>query len=240
VIEKQANCLRMMRVNTYEEPVPTLPLRLIAIGDIHGHVRALRGVLELIKPTSADTIITLGDVVNRGPDSRAVIETLLELGNVCSLIAILGNHEEMMLDARNPRLEERWRNMGGWETLMSYGSDGLICNVPDTHWRFLKSCRPYYEVEGYIFTHANYDARLLMQAQPGELLRWVSIEEEKPEPHRSGNIVILGHTPGLIRDLGFCRCIDTGCGFGGCLTAMEVNMGQCWQVDEGGTEIRRT
>ena len=81
--------------------------RLIAIGDIHGHAKALRAILDQIQPSADDTIITLGDCVNRGPDSRGVLECLLDIQEVCRLIPILGNHDEMMALPKYLRLHKK-------------------------------------------------------------------------------------------------------------------------------------
>lgn len=209
--------------------------RLIAIGDIHGHALALQGLLGLIRPEPEDVIITLGDVVNRGPDSRGVIESLLRLQERCSLIPLLGNHEEMMLDVRHDQYAmDRWRSHGGTETLLSYGANLVVNNIPESHWQFLESFRSYHETEEYIFTHANFIWHSAMDQQPESLLRWTSLEDAEPRPHISGKTAILGHTPGQIRNRRHYRCIDTGCGFGGRLTAMNILTGQCWQVNERG------
>jgi serine/threonine protein phosphatase 1 len=211
--------------------------RHIAIGDIHGHALALRGLLELIVPGSDDVIVTLGDVVNRGPDSRGVIETLLSLQEHCHLIPVLGNHEEMMLDSRHDRhAVDRWRYQGGTETLLSYGADLSLDDIPESHWEFLNACRSFHETECHIFVHANYCWYSALDQQPASLLRWTSLEESVPRPHLSGKTVILGHTPGPVRDRGYYHCIDTGCGFGGLLTAMDVLTGHCWQVNENGEQ----
>ena len=74
--------------------------RTIAIGDIHGCSTALASILLAIDPQPEDTIITLGDYVNRGMDSKGVLDVLIELSGRCRLIPILGNHDEMMLKAR--------------------------------------------------------------------------------------------------------------------------------------------
>ena len=71
--------------------------RLIAIGDIHGHAAALESILDAILPGPDDTIVTLGDYINRGPDSRKVLDLLIDLSRRCQLIPILGNHEEAVL-----------------------------------------------------------------------------------------------------------------------------------------------
>jgi len=212
--------------------------RLIAIGDIHGHSLALRSLIRLINPGSQDVVVTLGDYVNRGPDSSGVLETLLELQTQCRLIPILGNHDEIMLDSRNDRhAEGRWMYQGGEATLRSYGVDKSIKNVPESHWEFIAKCLPLYSMESFLFVHANYCWHSGLADQPPALLRWLSLNESIPQPHISGKTVILGHTLGPLRDLGFCRCIDTGCGFGGRLTAIDVNSNECWQVTETGEVV---
>jgi serine/threonine protein phosphatase 1 len=85
------------------EPNLRVSDRLIAIGDIHGHAEALRRLLDKIQPTSADTIVILGDCVNRGPDSRGVLDCLIELQQKCHLVPVLGNHDDMMLESHNDR-----------------------------------------------------------------------------------------------------------------------------------------
>jgi serine/threonine protein phosphatase 1 len=219
--------LRNVKTSTTETStqhrLPTCDSRLIAIGDIHGHSKALATLLAQIQPACSDTIVTLGDCVNRGPDSRGVIEQLMALGKLCKLVCVLGNHEETMLDAKaNRNFQQQWEDMGGIETLESYGPESSINCIPSDHWDFLESFVPHFETEDFIFVHANYNWYTPMNEQPASLLRWTSIEEEPPKAHISGKTVVLGHTPGEARDLGFCVCIDTGCGFGGPLTAIDL------------------
>jgi serine/threonine protein phosphatase 1 len=136
---------------------------------------------------------------------------------------VLGNHEETMLEARTNRYALRqFEDMGGQETLMSYGEGCTIDNVPNEHWDLLESFVPYFETDRFIFVQANYNWYTPMPEQHALLLRWTSIEDEPPNPHVSGKTVVVGHSPGKIRDLGFCSCIDTGCGFGGPLTAVSL------------------
>jgi hypothetical protein len=97
--------------------------RTIAIGDIHGCSVALAALVETIDPAADDTIVTLGDYVDRGIDSKGVIDQLITLADRCRLVPILGNHEEMMLGAREGRSDFRfWMNCGGITCLDSYGS----------------------------------------------------------------------------------------------------------------------
>lgn len=205
--------------------------RLIAIGDVHGHSETLDRLLGMIEVQADDLIVTLGDYVNRGHDAKGVIERLIRLRGECCYIPILGNHDEMMLDARRDQHAlGRFVHDGGDETLASYGG---LQHVPEAHWEFLESCLGYYCVEGYAFTHASYDPYLRWEDQPASLLRWTSIGDSGVRRHRSGATVIVGHSADeQIRDYECCICIDTGCGFGGSLTAYECRTGEIWQADE--------
>ena len=108
-----------------------MPSRVIAIGDVHGCATALRQMLELIAPNPSDTLVILGDCIDRGPDSRGVIDQVLALRKQCELVCILGNHEEMMLGARRGRSEfELWTDCGGVATLDSWQVTGRIPGAP--------------------------------------------------------------------------------------------------------------
>jgi serine/threonine protein phosphatase 1 len=81
--------------------------RTFAIGDIHGCSKALRTLIEAIDPRTADTVVILGDFIDCGPDSKGVVDLLIALSNRCRLIALIGNHEEMLLNALESRSEFR-------------------------------------------------------------------------------------------------------------------------------------
>lgn len=209
--------------------------RTIVIGDIHGYYSVFENLLTVIKLTESDTLITLGDYVDRGPDSKSVIEKLLSLE--CKLIPILGNHDEAMLHAKNGKDDYKfWLKIGGNKTVSSYNHD--IKNVPYEHWQFLKNCLPFYETETHIFVHANYLPQRKMQDCSGEVLRWNSFTAPDSSPHFSGKTVIMGHTvqPGCkILDLGYAKVIDTGVYWkDGCLTALDINSEQIWQANNSG------
>ncbi len=216
-----------------------MPPRTIAIGDVHGHSAALASLIRLLEPQTDDTIVTLGDYVDRGPDSRGVIELLIELADRCRLIPLMGNHEEMMLAARDETDNLRsWLMMAGEETLESYGAKAGMSAIPAAHFRFLASCRPYFETETHFFVHARYDSELPLDRQDTKTRLWLDLHDEIPAPHCSGKIAIVGHTAqfgGRVLDLPHLKCLDTGCGHGGMLTALHVESGRLWQVDEGRT-----
>ncbi len=210
--------------------------RTIAIGDIHGCSTALVRLLHIIEPTPDDTIITLGDYVDRGIDSKGVLDELIALAGRCRLMPILGNHDEMMLNARNGKDDFRfWMNCGGVAALDSYGSTCRLDLIPRSHFRFLEGCLPCYETPTHLFLHANYQPHLPLNQLDDSSLRWQSLKDCVPAPHCSGKIAVLGHTPHPeVLNLGHLICLDTGCCLGGWLTAMEVSTGQLWQVDERG------
>lgn len=214
--------------------------RILAIGDPHGCSLALAALLQAIDPQPADTIITLGDYVDRGLDSKGVLDQLIALANRCRLVPLLGNHDQMMLHARSGRDDFRfWMNCGGITALDSYGSSGRIDLIPAAHFRFLERCLPFYETPTHMFLHANYRPDLRLDKQDDHTLRWLSLRDFVPGPHCSGRVAVLGHTPHTeVLDLGHLLCIDTGCYSGGWLTAMDVVSGQVWQVNERG-ELRR-
>lgn len=213
--------------------------RTIAIGDIHGCSRALCRLLEVIEPEQQDTIVTLGDYINRGIDSKGVLEQLIELEHRCRLVSLLGNHEEMLLGAREGRSDlQFFLNCGGDSMLDSYGSTGQLSLVPRDHFAFVERCRNYFENDRFIFLHANYKPEISLERLDVHTLRWLSLRDYVPAaPHCSGKVAVVGHTPqesGDILDLGYLKCIDTACCTNGWLTALDVESGRKWQANERG------
>lgn len=210
--------------------------RTIAIGDIHGCFRALSRLLDAVAPAADDLLVVLGDYVDRGPESREVIDLLLELQRQCCLMVLTGNHELMMLRGLEDKAERRfWLNFGGGPTLASYG--GRLEDIPATHLQFLREGRDYYETETHLFVHANYQPETPLDQQSETILMWTHLHLHVPPPHVSGKTVIVGHTPqidGEVLDLGHLICIDTFCCGGGWLTALEVQTREVWQTDREG------
>lgn len=205
-----------------------------AIGDVHGCRVALDALLEVVAPTRQDHIVFLGDYVDRGPDSRGVIDRVLALRQTHQVVTLVGNHELMMRDARTDWHGERaWRSVGGQQALASYGGSSLEL-VPEEHWAFLDSLQPYLELDRHICVHASYTPHLPMAAQTPLMLCWERLSYDHA-PHVSGKRVICGHTrqeEGLPLDLGHQVCIDTSCYAGGWLTCLDIETGAFWQADE--------
>jgi serine/threonine protein phosphatase 1 len=212
--------------------------RTVAIGDIHGCAAALRALLDAIAPGPDDWIVPLGDLVNRGPDSRGVLDLLIDLRRRCRVTPILGNHDEMFLRLWELNaVPSAWLAMGGGATLDSYGPARNFDLVPLAHVDFVRSFAAAIETPGHLLLHAQYEPELPLEATPGETLRWASLRDRVPGPHASGKRAIVGHTSqkdGAILDRGHLVCIDTFCQGGGWLTALDVTTCEVWQADRAG------
>lgn len=219
------------------------PARTFAFGDIHGSLRAFDKLLEVVSPGSGDLVVTLGDYVDRGDNSKGVIDRLIELRDRCQLVTIKGNHEEMMLDViEYGAPPHSWLRYGGVDTLDSYGFVGDLSVIPASHREFLMKLRDYHETETAFFVHANYDPDLALSDQEPEVIRWLSLHQSVPGPHFSGKRALVGHTAardGEIFDIGYLTCIDT-CIYGnGWLTCLELETGRIWQANRLG-QLRHT
>jgi serine/threonine protein phosphatase 1 len=219
--------------------------RTLAVGDIHGCTRALDRLLADVNPCGDDTVVTLGDYVDRGPDSKGVLDRLLDLQTRVRLVPLRGNHEQMFVAARLLG-EDRylWLSCGGEATLDSYGTPGRsghFDDVPERHWEFLEwACGNWYdECPTHFFVHANAYPHAPLDAQPDSELFWQPFLDRGP--HVSGKIMVCGHTQqrsGVPLNVGHAVCIDTWAYGGGWLTCLEVETGRLWQANQKGD--RRT
>lgn len=215
-------------------------MRILAIGDIHGCSTAWDTLIAVVQPQADDLIITLGDYIDKGPDSQGVINRLVELHKTGQLVALRGNHEIMFLEARlSSRQFERWRKAGGQQALISYSMDHKrpkFNQIPAEHWDFLENtCVNFCELEKYIFVHANLDPNVPVSQQSPHHLFWAKFPEAKP--HSSGKTMICGHTPqknGEPLDKGYAICIDTWVYGQGWLTCLDVEQGYIWQANQKG------
>jgi serine/threonine protein phosphatase 1 len=217
-------------------------MRTLAIGDIHGCSAALDRLLELVRPTDDDTVVTLGDYVDRGPDSRGVLDRLIAMHDRGNLVALRGNHEIMMVAARESWDTLRsWLWVGGKQALESYapapGVPATLDDVPAAHWRFMtETCVDWYETDTHLFAHACLDPELAMEDQPTDMLHWQPVSDWTP-PHRSGKVLVCGHTSqksGEVLHLGHLICLDTFAHGGGWLTCLEVGTNRVWQANQHG------
>jgi serine/threonine protein phosphatase 1 len=210
--------------------------RLLSIGDIHGASNALRTLLDLVSIRPDDTVVTLGDYVDRGADVKGALEQLCELKSRTNLIALRGNHEVAMLAGlKSDSAFLDWLRIGGVDTLRSYDVDA-VHDLPPHHLEFLQSTRRWHEEERHFFVHANAWPEDDLEAQDDYVLFWASLSSAQPR-HKSGKTMICGHTvqrSGIPRNWGTAVCIDTGAGYGLWLTCLDVLSGHYWQANEAG------
>jgi serine/threonine protein phosphatase 1 len=215
-------------------------VRYLAVGDIHGCYTALVTLAKCIPFTADDVIITLGDYVDRGPDSKAVLDWLIERQASGSLVALRGNHEVMMLQAREGSdAFKDWLSCGGDATLASYSAPGKEENLSDilaSHWEFVEAeTRAWYQTATHFFVHANAYPECPLVDQPDYMLYWEPFGE--PARHESGKIMVCGHTPqktGKPLNLGHAVCIDTWAHGRGWLTCLDIASGRYWQANQQG------
>lgn len=215
--------------------------RTLAIGDIHGCLTALDTLLGLVQLKPNDQLIFLGDYIDRGADSKGVLDRLIELKKSGQVVCLRGNHEIMMLGARNCRDDYRfWLACGGLEAMQSYATPSghfTLDDIPEPHWYFLQSCADWHETETHIFVHANLHPDKELHEQVTEWLHWQVLKEKWHKPHMSGKTMICGHSEqrsGKPLILQQAVCIDTWAYGDGQLTCLDVDTGEYWQATELG------
>jgi serine/threonine protein phosphatase 1 len=189
---------------------------LYAIGDIHGRADCLAGVHAIIDRDQAErghsdrTIeIYLGDYVDRGPDSKVVINRLIERSAKREMVLLKGNHELIMESfLRGETPFEEWRAVGGLETVLSYGVDArsilaaggaiepsdLLKRLPVSHAKFIAALKPKWTIDGYCFVHAGLKPGVPLEKQSITDLTWIR-DEFLNHSGDFGFVVVHGHTP---------------------------------------------
>lgn len=191
-------------------------MSLIAIGDVHGCAETLDRLLGRLELSADDHLVFVGDYVDRGPDSKGVIDRLLALREEVPCTFLRGNHEAFMLDYLDHGALQAWRSNGGLDTLQSYlnGTSDEV-RIPAAHAEFVRATELYYETPGFFFVHAGLRPEFSVEENKqrfGEdVFLWershmkaAVLEWEKP--------VVCGHTP-QEKPLNRERLIsiDTGC-----------------------------
>jgi calcineurin-like phosphoesterase family protein len=224
------------------------PDRIYAIGDIHGRsdlldrmVAAISRDLE-VHPVGTALTVTLGDYVDRGPDSRGVIERLMRNPFQTPLVALKGNHESLFeAFLHDPAVAGQWRRLGGLETLHSYkvsvaslmmgrnyeqAAEDLRAAVPPAHLEFLRSLSMSLTTGKYFMCHAGVRPGVPLNRQSEEDLLWIR-EEFLSSRADFGKIVVHGHTPTESPDVRPNRInIDTGAFMTGRLTCAVLDQGR--------------
>ena len=230
---------------------------MLAISDIHGNLEKFEKLLEIVQYNKdLDQLLLLGDYIDRGPNSRAVLDKVIQLKKE-GAIALIGNHEKMMIDAFNgdPMNLKRWYYNGGIKTLQNYGYEiemddaeywyttdempkliQMNDNISD-HIEILKEFPYYYETDTHIFVHAGVHPVTPIESTEPHTLVW--IREEFHNGYTGEKSVVFGHTPtnhlhessdvyfGDNKIIG----IDGGCAYGGRLYCLDVWSAQVFYIE---------
>ncbi|WP_428410473.1 metallophosphoesterase family protein [Hyphococcus sp.] len=213
--------------------------RIYAIGDIHGRADMLDELLYDIEKEAgsldAAQLVFLGDYVDRGDDSRGVIERLIRIAAEHEdAVFLKGNHEELMLDfLEEPEDLGHWLDWGGEETLESYGihtvgqpkealAEQWFALAPKTHFDFLKSLKLHHVEGDFLFVHAGLRPGAPLEEQTDADMLWIRKRFHNASPEeRPDFVVVHGHTPTAKPvDAGWRIGVDTGAVYGGMLTAV--------------------
>ncbi len=202
--------------------------RIFAIGDIHGCFDKLITLLNKIDiEFNRDTLVFLGDYIDRGPGSYEVVDFLINLKrNYRNMVFLKGNHEEMLLNFISGTDRLPYLVNGGQQTIDSYMSKKTRSDsslFPEEHLDFFKSLELIYETDNFVFVHAGLKNKVALSRQKSEDMLWIRKEFIR-STYDFGKIVVFGHTqvkkplvqPNKIG-------VDTGAVFGGKLTCVEVS-----------------
>lgn len=210
--------------------------KVFAIGDIHGCDIELEELLHKLPLETDSTIIFLGDYVDRGPNSKAIIDTIIGLKKKYNTIALMGNHESMFLEfIKDPSsvLAGFFVLNGGSATLASYVTVDNQYEIPEHHIDFLNNLQLYHETETHLFVHAGLPNVAIKNIDPKKHfndLLWIRRPFHESQFNWNKKIV-HGHTPQQEVFLSDRRInLDTGCVFNGHLSAIEVHSETVYQV----------
>jgi serine/threonine protein phosphatase 1 len=193
--------------------------QLIAIGDIHGCVRTAEALLERLEQeglAAERKTIFVGDYIDRGPDSKGVVDLVLDYGKQFDAVTLRGNHEQMMLEAQETGDTALWLSNGGSATLRSYDAPFNKLDLPHNHYHFYRNTELYYESEEYVFVHAGLPpemtvAEALADESVHDDFLWQRSHLRIPEVPWE-KTVVFGHTPQAEPFVRSHRIgIDTGC-----------------------------
>ena len=218
--------------------------RVYTIGDIHGRADLLKAVQARIdahlraNPVERAFEVYLGDYIDRGAESRAVLDLLIRRAETVRMIALAGNHEEVFLRAfAEPDVFADWLTWGGRETLLSYGvvlpfrageaqrldaMRQMNEKVPEAHVSFIASLPIMHVIGDYVFVHAGLRPNVALQEQEREDVLWIRkafLSHRGPFPLK----VVHGHTPAAAPEVLPNRInIDTGAYITGKLTCLTL------------------
>lgn len=213
--------------------------RTFAIGDIHGELDALKTLIDSLELTEQDALVFLGDYVDKGPDSKGVLDYLITLQETYDCTFVRGNHEEFMTHAvdEGDLVETFWRRHGGRQTLASYDAEDceeLQKKLPQAHRDFLDKTIDAYETDTHIFVHAGWHPDRTLDEQSPKTLRYRFLSSVTPSDD-FGKKIVCGHSAiqsGYPAEKGNIVCVDTI--ENGWLTAFDLTNDRYYQAAPDG------
>ncbi len=211
---------------------------IFVIGDVHGCADELRELIKKLPLDKDSTLLFLGDYVDRGPDSKAVIDMVLDISTLYKVIALKGNHEwlfeQYLKNPADPLASSNFILNGGSATLASYSDDGINYVIPESHKKFLAGLLLCHKTDEYFFVHAGvppgFDFDAEIDAKTAHQLLWIRSAFLENKVHWS-RVIVHGHTPVKEPEVLPHRInLDTGCVFGRKLTAMNMSTGEIYSV----------
>jgi len=193
------------------------------MGDIHGCRNMLEGMLGKIDwDPEKDDLIFIGDYIDRGDDSKGVVDTLIKLKSMSQNVqCLMGNHESMFLDYLSGVDEESFLLNGGIATLNSYKKNGEV-NIPCEHISFYESLKSMIEMKSYYIVHAGFNPGIEIEKQTEKDKLWIR-EDFIFSEYDFGKKIIFGHTPFSLPFIMDNKIgLDTGAVFGNKLTCVEL------------------
>ncbi len=224
--------------------------RVYAIGDIHGRRDCLDALIALIDVDNAargkaDTkLIFLGDLVDRGADSRGVVERAMHIAKSPKTVLLMGNHEEILIRAweGDRKAAGLFHRVGGRETLLSYGvteaeydacdlgdlAELVAQHIPVEHVTFMKNFIDQWRCGDYLFVHAGIRPGVPLDEQSGSDMRWIR-REFLDDPRDHGLMIVHGHSiTEHVEERNNRIGIDTGAFASGRLTALGIEGTERW------------
>lgn len=167
-----------------------------AISDIHGCNKTFRYLVqEVLQLKPDDQLYLLGDYIDRGPDTKGVLDFIMELQEKqYQVTTLMGNHEDMMLQAlEGDEYLEHWYMNGGHQAMASFGVNDLSA-IPEKYWKFLFQLDFYVELEDYLLVHAGFDFESPNPFQNQKAMLWIR-DFKLDETYTNGKTIVHGHTP---------------------------------------------
>lgn len=227
------------------------PARLFAVGDVHGCSAELSCMLKHLSGPCAlsqnDLVVFIGDYVDRGPDSKGVIDLLLEFQrSFPATIFLKGNHEHMLMGFLGLEPSEGWAYLqnGGAACLKSYNislsspPEEVLNALPREHIGFLSSLQRYILTEKFVLVHAGLNPLRDIRSQLDQDIFWIR-DEFISNIHHFDRTIVFGHTPfhAVLEHPPYKIGVDTGLVFGNMLSCLDLSSGEIHQIKRGENSI---